>query len=324
MRTRTILTWIGSGLALAGAGGAAWVYTRYARDLQAARARLAAGRRTIETACGPIEYGESGAGEPVLVIHGAAGGFDQGLTLGEVTLASCYRIIAPSRFGYLGAPVPEEPGIPAQADAYACLLDALGIRRAVVIGYSAGGPSALQFAIRHPERTTRLMMLAAISMRPPLTPEEQRTEGSINRMVASDFLYWAAIRATPSKVLALLGVKESVQASLPAEELRIARRVLWEMLPMRPRLPGIDLDQALEMPNDPLCRITCPVLVAHARDDTLVTIDYGLHTARSIPGAQWAPFETGGHFLAGHYRELQGLANRFLAGEIVAGPLKEL
>ena len=320
MRTRTILAWIGCELALA---GAAWIYTRYTHDLQAARARLAAGRRVIETACGPIEYGESGAGEPVLVIHGAAGGFDQGLTLGEVTLAGGYRIIAPSRFGYLGAPVPKAPSAPAQADAYACLLDALGIRQAVVIGYSAGGPSALQFALRHPERTTRLMMLAAISMRPPLTSAEARTEGAINRMVASDFLYWAAIRVAPSKVLALLGVKESVQASLPVEELHIARRVLDEMLPMTVRLPGIAVDQAFEMPVEPLSHITCPVLVAHARDDTLVTIDYGLNTARSIPGAHWAPFEMGGHFLAGHYRELQGLVNRFLAGETVAGPLKE-
>jgi hypothetical protein len=35
------------------------------------------------------------------------------------------------------------------------------------------------------------------------------------------------------------------------------------------------------------------------------------------------PFKTGGHFLAGHYREVCGLVNRFLAGETVAGPLKE-
>jgi pimeloyl-ACP methyl ester carboxylesterase len=165
-------------------------------------------------------------------------------------------------------------------------------------------------------------MLAAISMRPPLTAAEERTESAINRMVGSDFVYWAAIRALPVKVLALLGVKEPVQRTMAEGERAIIYRVLEEMLPMTPRLPGIAVDQSLEMPETPLSQITCPVLVVHARDDTLVSIDYGLHTARSIPGAQWVPFETGGHFLAGHYEELRELVNRFLAGKVVAGTLE--
>lgn len=58
---------------------------------------------------------------------GAAGGFDQGLTLGEVVLGASFNIIAPSRFGSLGAPTSPQPTVQAQADVYACLLDALGI-----------------------------------------------------------------------------------------------------------------------------------------------------------------------------------------------------
>lgn len=320
-KRRATLKLVGGGLLAAMAGGMAAVYASYARDMAAARARVQASRRMIETACGPVEYGESGAGAPVLVIHGAAGGFDQGLTIGEAGLGTGYRLIAPSRFGYLGAPVPAQASVAAQAEVYACLLDALGIDQVAVIGFSAGGPSALQFALQYPQRTTRLAMLAAISMRPPLTAEEERTESAINRMVGSDFVYWAAIRAAPSKVLALLGVKEPVQRAMAAEERAIIYRVLEEMLPMSPRLPGIAVDQSFEMPVVSLSQITCPVLVIHARDDTLVTIDYGLHTARSIPGAQWVPFETGGHFLGGHYRELQGLVSRFLEGEVVAGTL---
>ena len=48
------------------------------------------------------------------------------------------RVIAMSRFGYLRTPMSVDASAQAQADAHVCLLDALGIRRAAVMGGSAG------------------------------------------------------------------------------------------------------------------------------------------------------------------------------------------
>jgi len=62
-----------------------------------------------------------------------------------------YRLIAPSRFGYLGSSMPPSHAA-MQADAYAQLLDRLGIEKVMVVGISAGAWSSMQFAIRHPER----------------------------------------------------------------------------------------------------------------------------------------------------------------------------
>ncbi len=56
-----------------------------------------------------------------------------------------------SRFGYLRTPMPADASAAAQTDAHMCLLDALGIRQAAIMGGSAGAPSALQMAIRHPD-----------------------------------------------------------------------------------------------------------------------------------------------------------------------------
>jgi 2-hydroxy-6-oxonona-2,4-dienedioate hydrolase len=97
------------------------------------------------------------------VIYGAGGDYDQGLLIGELILGEGHRIIAPSRFSYLGAEIPVDPSNEAQADAYSCLLDTLDVERAVVLGFSTGGPSALQFVLRHPQRTKTLIMAAAIS-----------------------------------------------------------------------------------------------------------------------------------------------------------------
>ena len=55
----------------------------YRTDIQEARDRVATGSSLAHTSCGPIEYAVTGDGPPVLVVHGAGGGFDQGLDFGE-------------------------------------------------------------------------------------------------------------------------------------------------------------------------------------------------------------------------------------------------
>lgn len=76
---------------------------RYRRDLHAARARLAeVDRRVVPTSWGAVEFAERGSGEPVLALHGIFHGCDGGL-LSVRDLCPDRRVIAPSRFGYLGA-----------------------------------------------------------------------------------------------------------------------------------------------------------------------------------------------------------------------------
>jgi pimeloyl-ACP methyl ester carboxylesterase len=63
-----------------------------------------------------------------------------------------FRVIGPSRFGYFGSTLPEAATPADQADAYGLLLDHLRVDRAIVIGFSAGSGSVLEFARRHPQR----------------------------------------------------------------------------------------------------------------------------------------------------------------------------
>src|SRR5512141_1526034 len=115
------------------------VVTRYLRDIRAARLLLdSLGSRIIKTACGPVEYARIGEGDPVLVVHGALGGFDQGLFLARSINIPNSQIISVSRFGFLRSPLPPGATLDTQADAFAALLDALEIRRAAVFAVSAG------------------------------------------------------------------------------------------------------------------------------------------------------------------------------------------
>src|SRR5512142_979151 len=102
-------------LAILGAVVCAAIAAVYRRDIRRERERVAGGGRMIQTACGPIEYAVVGDGPAVLVVHGAGGGFDQGLDLGEALVARGFRVIAMSRFGYLRTPLPADASAVAQA-----------------------------------------------------------------------------------------------------------------------------------------------------------------------------------------------------------------
>ena len=125
---------------------AALTYAAYRRDDAAERARISSGSQLATTACGPVEYAEAGSGPPVLVIHGAGGGFDQGMELAQPLVERGFRVVAVSRFGYLRTPLPADASPEAQADAHNCLLEALGVKKAAVIGGSAGAPSGVNVA----------------------------------------------------------------------------------------------------------------------------------------------------------------------------------
>jgi 2-hydroxy-6-oxonona-2,4-dienedioate hydrolase len=302
------------GICTAGGLAGAAVYLRYRKDLAAARERVEEGSRIIETERGPIEYGTAGHGPPVLVIHGAGGGYDQGLLIGSMGMAEEFQVIAPSRFGYLNSPIPEDSSLDAQADAYVCLLDALEIDRVVVVAFSAGGPSGFHLARRYPERTAKLVAASAISYTDPSSAEEREREESINRAIGSDFFYWLGITFARSLLLGLFGVSREVQAGLAPTEMARVDQLLEAMLPMSRRLDGILLDQERDMPKDyPLGQIKAPTLVIHARDDSLVDYSRAQHTAERIAGAELMTLEDGGHFLAGYFDEIGERIAAFLA-----------
>ncbi len=104
---------------------------------------------------------------PLLAVHGSGGGFDQGMAFAAPLATKGVRVIAMSRFGYLRTPMPADASAEAQADAFVCLLDALDIDTAAVMGGSAGALSALQMAIRHPDRVSALVLLVPLAWKPP-------------------------------------------------------------------------------------------------------------------------------------------------------------
>lgn len=298
----------------------AWTYVSYREDILPARARVASGSQVAQTPCGPIEYATAGEGPAILVVHGAGGGFDQGLDIGLALVAGGFRVIAMSRFGYLRTPLPGNASAQAQADAHACLLDALGIERASIMSVSAGAPSTLQFAIRHPARTAAVILMVPATYVPrgggePSVKRPKSAALLFDTALRSDFLFWCAIKVADATVSeAILGTPAPVVNSTSAQEHERFHHTMLGILPVSRRRLGLLNDSAITstLPRYELERITAPMLLVSAKDDLYGTYDAAQYTAQQVAGARLLGYESGGHLLVGHHEQARAEIVAFL------------
>jgi 2-hydroxy-6-oxonona-2,4-dienedioate hydrolase len=309
------------GAAIAVGVTALWIAWRFESDIKAASAKTADGSMLIATRCGPIEYQEAGTGMPLLMVHGSGGGHDQGMAFAGDLPRRGVRVIAMSRFGYLRTPMRLDASPAAQADAHVCLLDALGIGRAAVLGGSAGGPSALQMAIRHPDRVTALVLLVPLAYKPQALADSAKplapwAEAMLMRLIGSDFLFWVGLHVARDQVIryVLATPAEQVKNASPAERARI-NAILERILPVSARAAGLRSDSVMGKSLGPaaLESVRAPTLIISVRDDGFGTYASAQYTASQINGAKFVGFEQGGHVWVGHQDEVQAEIMNLLA-----------
>ena len=295
------------------------LHRAYRRDIRKAQARVSSGSTVINTERGPIEYASIGEGEPLLVIHGAGGGFDQALDFAADFKKAGRRCIFVSRFGYLRTPLPRDGSPEAQADLYACLLDSLGIREAAILGISAGGPSALQFAIRHQERCCALVLLVPATFAPdgaglhPSSPAVTKFLADV--VLKSDFAFWLMIRLARRMVIEnILGTPFEVAKHASPDERERLQKMLMNILPVSRRRAGLSNDAAVISGLKPFAleRIEAPTLLISLEDDRYGTFSGARYTAGQIRDAHFAGFATGGHLWLGHREEVIETIGDFL------------
>lgn len=301
-----------AGLALA--GGATCL--AYVRDMQAMRDRLTAGSLVVQTQHGAVEYATWGEGPPALALHGAGGGWDQGVLLTHWFGGEGFRWIVPSRFGYLRSPLPPDPSTAAQADALAALLDVVGIERVEILAMSGGVPPALQFAARYPQRTAALVLLSAAPYTPFTAADQDLPVPSwvYQALFSSDFPFWVLTKVARPTIEPMFDVTPALRAQMTPEEAVVVAGMIDGLQPVTLRMPGQRNEEAAIDPGAhyALDAITAPTLVVHAQDDGINPFPVGERLAQQIRGARFVPIATGGHLLLGHQEDLRALVNAFL------------
>jgi len=305
-----------AGAAAVVAGGLTW--RSFSSAVSNAAARVRGRSEVFQSRFGDMEYAQAGDGRPVLMIHGTGGGFDQGLDFAR-PLTARWRIIAPSRFGYLRSAFPDDPSSERQADAFADLLDRLAIDRAPIIGGSAGALSAMQFAIRHPNRCSGLVAMVPAAYapgRPPVDPPNALAQAIIEHGLRSDFLFWLGMTLNEDAMIgALLATDPKLVKAAEASERRRVRSILRNILPVSERAQGLlnDAKLAYTPAPMPLERIRAPTLALSLEDDRFQTLAAARHIAETVPGAKLVSFPSGGHVWVGRNAEVFAEVDRFLS-----------
>lgn len=188
------------------------------------------------------------------------------------------------------------------------VLDALGIDRAVVQGYAAGGPLAIEFAARRPERTLALVLYAAMSI-------VERTDG--------DDLPWLQDREERQARIAALaevwGTGSNLEQLAPSAADDPRMRDWLGRLERHSATPRGFLTLADNMARADvrarLPELSVPTLILHRSGDRMIDVGHSRLLAERIPGAKLVELPGSDNLpMLGDSDALVGEVEEFLTG----------
>jgi len=243
---------------------------------------------------------ETGAGEPLVWLHGAGPGAT-GISnfRGNLPAFAGHRnlVFDLPRFGKSDKPVLSlergEMFAPYAAEAIAHALDGIGIERCSLIGNSMGGATAIRFAAEHPEKVNRLVLMAAAGTVPAdwdggfpeglLKIVEWMHSGPSEQLVRE----FAALQVHDPDTITEEMIEERLKGAADPEIVSTNRETN--------ALPG-DL-------NPDLARVTAPTLLLWGREDRFIPLEWGLNALRHIPDAEMRILPRCGHWVQFEKRE---------------------
>ena len=188
------------------------------------------------------------------------------------------------------------------------VMDAVGSERAVLFGYSEGGPMAVLMAAMRPERVAGLVLYASYARRTwaadhPWAPTMAERDAFTERLVTG----W--------------DWEEDLRIRSPSADEAMMR---WWTLRMRAAATPSTVRALMDMNNlidvrDVLPSIRVPTLVVHRRDDQLVRLAESEYLADRIAGARLVVQEGIDHFMAYGADEVLDVIEPFVE-EIAAAP----
>ncbi len=280
--------------------------------------------KITNTARGPIEYAESGQGAAILSLHGAMGAYDQSRILADIIAEPVYRFLAVSRPGYFQTPLSSGEKPHDQADLYASLLDELDIDKAAVMAISGGGPSAIHFALRYPDRCTCLVLAStcggpietSIPMSFKITCFLARFPSIVNWMRKSAMKNpeKAASRAITDPVILKQTMDDSESWALYLELMEST----FDQMAKRLKGTANDIESTREI-TFPLEEISVPTLIVHGSKDAIVPYEHhGKVLSERIPGAKHLCVQGGEHTTIFTHRSIvRETVNEFIRKNMV-------
>lgn len=276
---------------------------------------LTEGSRVVNTRMGPVEFTVNGdLGPYLIVMHGGPGGYDQTAALFSDMFGKGFRIVSWSRPGYLRTPIQDGRTFEEQADVAAALMDELGIRNAAVLGYSAGGPVAIHFAVRYPDRIWALILECAVTQKWVISSDNLEEKIYFSYLMYSDPFLWTS-DVTGQLSPRLIGMSTiEMESSLDKNATKklmdnimkdpkrvdVLTKLMKSMSPGELRRDGMenDVEQLEKVANLPLREIRTPTLIIHGDKDADVSVADARLASQEIPGSELYLVPDGFHVMA--------------------------
>ncbi|MDX6692584.1 MAG: hypothetical protein QOF02_187 [Blastocatellia bacterium] len=231
-----------------------------------------------------IHYVEAGSGPVVILLHGL-GGNSTNWAFNINALAQNYRVIVPDQIGFGRS---DKPLINYHVATYVDFLDGLykqlKIERASLVGNSMGGWVAAAYALAHPEKVERLVLVDAAGFAPP-ADFDVRLLSKLNPSTRDDMKQLAALVFYNKQLFTSDAIVDQMLAARIAAGDGYTIQRLNESIARRE-----------DMLDNRLAAIKQPTLIIWGRADGLTPLaEYGERFKREINGSQLLVFEQCGH-----------------------------
>jgi pimeloyl-ACP methyl ester carboxylesterase/DNA-binding CsgD family transcriptional regulator len=173
------------------------------------------------------------------------------------------------------------------------VVDEADLDRFALLGVSGGGPIAITYALRHPERVSHLVLYGSYSRarRARNDPDAVEQEDALIAMIK---VGWGGVNPAFRRVFTTLFVPDATAEQMKwFDEIQQRSTSAGNAIALRRGRSTIDVSAAAR-------EIDLPTLVLHANEDAVVPFDEGRRLAGLIRGARFVPLEGRNHILLEH------------------------
>jgi 2-hydroxy-6-oxonona-2,4-dienedioate hydrolase len=244
------------------------------------------------------EYGDNGPS--VVLCHGGGPGSSGEAGFGQLmpTLATKFRVYAPDSVGGFGETDPYYPaseGVQSRVDQLEAFMDTLCIEKAVVGGNSQGAWVAAKYALEHPDRVDKLVLIAsntiagAMGMEIPMT-EGMRAIRAYNGTTESMRAFLQTIVWNKNLITDELVKLRNDCANRPGAEQ--ARKIFQEGQQRLTKDPNLRLKYDM---RDTLPKLTIPTIFIWGEDDGFAPVELGRQLEKMLPNVKFHYVVKAGH-----------------------------
>ncbi len=189
----------------------------------------------------------------------------------------------------LSDPGATDHSLEARVADFEAVVEAAGYERFAVMGMAQGGPVAIEYAARHPERVTKLVFYNSYAVaQPDKSPEAQAMSDAFEQMIR---VGWARPESEFRRVFTSMMIPDATEEQMRwLDELqRVSVSAETAVLARQQRNQSDVVETAATLDVE--------TVVMHSRGDRMNDFEEGVHLATLIPGARLVPLESNNHIV---------------------------